>query len=104
MEHVSCSAFRVWGDHPHVQYALRLLEPFPIPSNFEEFYLHFKFREWDMVCEYMLLAVRLKISRIQTHSKDSFLGSILKSISLFAVVLVGLLRVSGVVSNNSLIM
>ena len=74
IEHVSCSAFRVCGDHPHVQYALRLLEPFPIPCNFEEFYLHFKFREWDMVCKYILLAIRLKILKNPNPFQRFLLG------------------------------
>ena len=74
MEHVSCSAVRIRGDHPHVQYALQLLEPFPIPSSIEEFYQHFRFREWDMVCEYMLLAVRLKILKNPNAFQRMLLG------------------------------
>jgi len=61
MEHISCSANRVMWNHPHVQFALECIEKYPFPTGYEDYCAKFRFREWDMVCEAMLVACRLQL-------------------------------------------
>ncbi len=60
MEHVRCSSYKINLDHPHVIHALSIIKDYPFPKTLQEFHTHFRFREWDFVCETLLVAVRLK--------------------------------------------
>ena len=57
MKHVGCSSYTIREDHTHVKYALDIIANHPFPCNIiNEFNQRFRFREWDMVCEAMLVA------------------------------------------------
>jgi hypothetical protein len=60
MEHISGSSYGVKFEHPHVELALEIIAGYPFPKDFQDFYKCFRFREWDIVCEAVMVAVRLK--------------------------------------------
>ena len=59
MDRVGGSDYSIQFDHPHVIMAFELLEGYPFPTSLEDYCRKFRFREWDIVCETMLVAVRL---------------------------------------------
>ena len=56
-KHVGCSSYTIRVYHTHVKYALDIIAHDSFPCNINEFNQRFRFREWDMVCEAMLVAV-----------------------------------------------
>ena len=60
LNHVGCSGYSIQMSHDHVSFALDIIENYPFPSSMEEYYKNFRFSEWDIVCETMLVAIRLK--------------------------------------------
>ena len=52
--------FKIRMDHPHTIIALDHIKKYPFPKDIQGFYQSFRIREWDMVCEAMLMAVRVK--------------------------------------------
>jgi hypothetical protein len=89
MEHVSSSGYGIRFEHPHVEIALEIIDGYPFPIDFQDFHKCFRFREWDIVCEAMMVAIRLK--RLVPNEFQCFLLGIyciLLSIILFAVLTV----------------
>ena len=56
---VSCSSYSIRFNHDHVKRAFEYIKDYPFPTTIEHFNKIFRFHEWDIVCETMLVAVRL---------------------------------------------
>jgi len=51
--------YAIQADHYHIKRAMDIIENYPFPTSLEHFCQMFHFREWDIVCETMLVAIRL---------------------------------------------
>jgi hypothetical protein len=61
MDHVGSSRFSINYNHEHIDIALAVLEGYKFPKDIEEFNKYYRYREWNYVCEAMLLGVRLRL-------------------------------------------
>src|SRR5258708_1484853 len=60
ISHVVCYTYKIRLAHPRVAAALDHISHYAFPKDMEDYYQSFRFREWEYVCEVMLVAVRLK--------------------------------------------
>ena len=58
---VDGSHYSIMINHEHVKRALDMIKGYPYPTSFEHYCKVFRFREWDIVCKTMLVAIRLKV-------------------------------------------
>ena len=68
---VPCHQYSINTSHKHFERAMDILQRYPIPFSMEEYCQRFRFREWDMVCETMLLAVQVK--RLEPNEWQRFI-------------------------------
>ncbi len=59
ISHVGCSSYSIRFNHPHVDQAFEYIKGYPFPTTLEHYCVVFQFREWDIVCKTMLVAVWL---------------------------------------------
>lgn len=69
--YIQGSAIKVKANHEHFLRAMSYLEDFKFPRTMEEFHQNFRWREWDIVGERMLLAMRVR--KLEGNDFQNFL-------------------------------